>query len=196
MQIHNLKQGSQDWFSVRKGKFTASKAHTVSVGGKGLETLCLEKTAELLSSAMTESYTNEAIEHGKLMESEARSIYELEKDVEVKEVGFCEYSEFIGCSPDGLVGDDGLIEIKCPTDKVYTQYLIDREIKTEYFWQMQMQMLITCRSWCDYVVYNSNFEKSIIIERVFASEECFDKLKSGFAKGIETIKNNLEKING
>lgn len=194
MQIHNCQQGTEEWFACRLGKLTASVARTIATQGKGLETLCLEKATEILTGKPTETYKNDAMEQGNLLESEARSIYELETGTNVEQVGFVEENEFIGVSPDGLVGDDGLIEIKCPQDKTYTQYLLDGKIKPEYYSQMQMQMFITERLWCDYVVYNPNFKKSITIQRVYPDKEEIKRIADGLAKGVGIIKDIIGKI--
>ena len=194
MLIHNVEQGSEEWFACRLGKLTASVARTIATQGKGLETLCLEKATEILTGKPNESYKNEAMENGNLLESEARAIYELETGANVAQVGFVEENEYIGVSPDGLVGDDGLIEIKCPTNKTYTQYLLDNKIKPEYYSQMQMQMMITGRLWCDYVVYNPNFKKSIVIQRVYPDDAEIKKIADGLAKGVGIIKDIIGKI--
>lgn len=194
MKIYNCEQGTDEWYKCRLGKLTGSVAHTVYVQGKGLETLCLEKATEILTGIIPENYTNEAMQHGHEYETEARDIYELETGNKVVQVGFCEDNEYFGVSPDGLIGDDGLIEIKCPTDKTYTQYLIDMKIKPEYYAQMQAQMLVTKRGWCDYVVYNSHFEKPIIIQRVYADKEFMEKLGSGVVYGMRRIKEIVEQV--
>ena len=194
MLIHNVEQGTEEWFACRLGKLTASVAKTISTAGKGLETLCLEKATERLTGKPTETYKNDAMEQGNLLESEARAIYELETGATVEQVGFVEANEYVGVSPDGLVGDDGLIEIKCPTNKTYTQYLLDGKIKPEYYSQMQMQMTITGRAWCDYVVYNPNFKKSIVIQRVYPDDAEIKKIADGLAKGTEIIKNIIREI--
>jgi exodeoxyribonuclease (lambda-induced) len=198
-KIYNCEQKSEEWYKCRLGKLTASVAYTIATAGKGLDTLCLEKATEILTGIIPEGFTSEAMQHGNEYESEARNIYELETGNVVKQVGFVEDNEFVGVSPDGLIGDDGLIEIKCPTDKTYTQYLIDMIVKPEYYAQMQMQMLITKRCWCDYVVYNPHFEKSIIIQRVYPDKEYMEKIGSGLGLGmrkiqeiVKTAKANME----
>lgn len=198
--IKDIEQRSDEWFAVRLGKFTASDALTIANQGKGLETLALEKATEELSRKKSGSnYMNEAIQHGIETEDEARDIYELESGNTVEQVCFVIDNENVGCSPDGLIGEDGLVEIKCPTDKVYMQYLIDDVVKKEYYYQMQMQMLVTNRHWCDYVVYNYNFKKPIIIKRIKPDEEVMTKIAEGLMIGIEKknefMKKAMEKIN-
>ena len=196
MIIHNIEQRSDEWFTIKREKLGASHAQAIASQGKGLETYLIELMSEYYSIAPKENYTNEHIERGNELESQARAIYELETGNEVEEVGFVEIDEYVGCSPDGLVGEDGLIEIKCPSDKVYFQYLLDGKIDTGYTWQMQMQMLICERKWCDYVVYNPNFEKSIVITRVYKNEEDFEKLEKGFEIARARIKEINNKIKG
>jgi len=191
-KIHYMEQGTNEWFSVRLGKMTASNAQAIGAGGKGLNSYIYEVMAEYFSSAEKERFENEHTERGNLLEQDARDRYEQVQSVKVDTVGFIEYNEYSGCSPDGLVGEDGLVEIKCKSDVNYLHYLMDGIIDTKYVWQMQMQMLITGRTWCDYVVYNPNFEKDIIITRVIADTEKQEDLKKGLLKG-ELLINLIKK---
>lgn len=191
-----LEQGTEEWLEVRKGKITASHAQEIGNGKKGLETYIISLMAEKYSSGEREYFTNEHIERGNELEDQARSVYSFNKGVEVKQVGFVEYSELVGCSPDGLVGDDGMIEIKCPNDVNYFKYLLDGfdNIDTKYMWQMQMNLLITGRKWCDFIAYNPNFENSIVIERIVPNEEDFSDLIKGFEIGQQKIKEIEDKL--
>ena len=195
MKIYNdLEQGTEEWHTVRLGKFTASDAYAIASNGKGLETLCFEKVAEIKTGKTKESYTNGDIDRGKELESLARSSYEVETGIVATQVGFIEEDERVGCSPDGLVEDNGLVEIKCKSDSNYVKYLYDGKIDPAHEWQMQMQMLITGRKWVDYVVFNPNFEKTVSIVRVKRNEESIKALQAGIAKGKETVEKILAKI--
>ncbi len=188
MKIYkDINQGSPEWFEIRVGKVTASHAQAIGNNGKGLENYILEVVAEMFSSSEKEHYSNEHTERGNELEPIARSMYELQNDVEVEEIGFAEYNDFVGCSPDGLVGDDGMIEIKCPDDKTYFNLLMNEKIDNAYIWQCQMNMLILERKWCDLVFYNPNFEKSMKIFRLEPDKEMFSKLKEGFEKAEAEI---------
>jgi len=195
MIIHNIEQGTEEWQQVRRGKMTASHAQTIASNGKGLETYCREVVASLITG-ISKSVDTIDTQRGVELEPVARQEYENEKGVSVEQVGFIEYNEFVGVSPDGLVGSDGLIEIKCKNDNNYLAQLLDGEagIESKYIWQMQMQMLVSNRSWCDFVCYNPNFEKKLFIQRIYADERKFSKLLAGFESGEEIIKNILEKI--
>src|SRR5690349_12115357 len=128
MTIHNFDQGSPEWYSIRLGKFGSTDAQAVASNGKGLETLCYEKVAEIVTQKPRESYSNADMERGKLLESMARSAYEIQSGNLVEQVGYIEQSEYVGTSPDGLVGVDGMIEIKCPSDANFVKYLFEGRI--------------------------------------------------------------------
>lgn len=194
MKIYNNKQGTQEWLLARLGKLTASDAYTISVNGKGLETLCLKKVSEILTNKIDDGYKSEAMINGNNLEAEARNAYELETGETVNQVGFCELDYMTGASPDGFLGEDGLIEIKCKTDTVFVKDLLGSEIDTEHYYQMQMQMLVTGRKYCSYVVYNPNFKKSLIIKRLDRDEVAIEKIKAGIENGKAMIKTMMEKL--
>lgn len=195
MKIHTMEQGTEEWFKVRKLKMTASHGQAIATAGVGLETYITNLVSEYLSSDEKEKFSNEHTDRGNELEATARAIYELEREVNVNEVGFVEIDEYVGCSPDGLVNEDGGLEIKCPSDNVYFKQFIDDTIPVGYMWQVQMNLLLTGRQWWDLMFYNPNFEKNMIIYRISPNEKSFEKLKQGLEKGKELIKNYLEKYN-
>ena len=192
-----MEQGTPEWFAVRKNKMTASNAQEIGNAGAGLETCILGIMVELFSSATKkEHYTNNHIDRGKELEEHARALYELEHGVTVEQVGFIEYDEYSGCSPDGLVGEDELIEIKCHEDMKHLKLLLngEKEINTSYIWQMQMQMLVTNRKKCTYIAYNPNFQRSMVCFTVLRDEEKIEKLREGLRKGTELIVSITERM--
>lgn len=195
MQVHNMEQHSEEWYNIRLGKLTASNAKTIAVAGQGLETLCYELAAEILTKHRKEGYTNAAMEQGNALEDNARTLFELQTGYTVEQVGFVEEDEYCGCSPDGFIlNRTSGIEIKCPQDNTYAKYLYDGEIKPEYYAQMQMQMLLTGCSYWYYVVFNPNFDESIVIKKVEADKEFQTKLRLGIQKGELFIKTILQQI--
>ena len=197
MKIYNFEQRTDEWYAIRKGKMTASNAETIIANGKGLETYIYNLMAEYYSSAEKENYINADMQRGIDLEPEARLEFEFYTDLDVQEVGFIEYNDFIGVSPDGLIGNDGLIEIKCPNDNIYFKLLLSNNIKPEYIAQMQMQMYVTDRQYCYFVSYNPNFEKSLYIKKINRDEEMIEKLKKGLERGtqlIKEIKKNFRKV--
>jgi len=195
MKAYDFKQGTEEWFTARMGKLTASDAQSIQANGKGLKTLVYKKAAEILSGAREESYTNPDMERGNELEDLARSSYEMQTGNKVKQVGFCESDEHTGASPDGLIDDDGLVEIKCPRNYKYVEFLYTKKIDTGYAWQMQMQMLVTGRKWCDYAVFNKAFN-DIIIVRVERDEAKIDKIKTGLENGISQINEIIKQVKG
>lgn len=191
---NDLEQGTEEWLRVRLGKFTASDAQAISVNGKGLETLVFKKVGEIVTGKIKESFSNGDMERGKELEELARNAYELETGIVVLRVGFLEKSKRVGCSPDGLIGEDGMQEIKCKDDANYARYKFERKIDPEHYWQMQFQMLVSGRKWVDYVVFNPNFPTTIIIERVERNEADIEKLRLGLENGIEQVEKVLAKI--
>ena len=194
MKIYEIDQGTEEWMKLRLGKFTCSDAQAIATNGKGLETLAFTKVAERKTGLFADAYDNAAMQYGRETEELARSAYEIQTGNQVKKVGFIEVNEWVGGSPDGLLGEDGLIEIKCPTNRVFVEYLYYKKIDPKYFAQMQMQMFVARRKWVDYVVFNPNFARSIIVERVEYDPDYSDKLTFGLAVGMGKAKEILAKI--
>lgn len=182
MIIYRMDQRSDEWFEIRRGRMTGSNAQAIAANGKGLETYILSVLAGKYSKN-AEKYSNGDMERGVELEESARLVYQIETGSTVEEVGFIEMDEYAGVSPDGLVGEDGGIEIKCPSDNVYIKLLLDQKIDPKYFYQMQMFLLISGRKWIDYVAYNPNFDKALTVIRVFPEMGAQEKLIMGIEKG-------------
>ena len=197
MKIYNFEQRPDEWYAIRRGKMSASNAETIIANGKGLETYIYNLMAEYYSSAEKENYINADMQRGIDLEPEAKIEFQFYTGLDIKEVGCVELNEYILASPDGLIGDDGLIEIKCPNDSIYFKLLLSNNIKPEYIAQMQMQMYVTDRQYCYFVSYNPNFEKSLYIKKINRDEEMIEKLKKGLERGtqlIKEIKENFRKV--
>ena len=201
MEILELEQGSEEWLQARMGKATASNFSKI-VTTKGVESATLSKYAlelasELLLVKPEAGYKNDNMQRGNDLEPFARESYELEKFVEVKEVGFMSCGDY-GYSPDGLIGDDGLVEIKCPLATTHLQYLIDGKLPTAYFQQCQGGLMVSGRRYLDFISYHPNFQddKKLFIIRVERDEEFIKKLKAGIDKVIELRDQFITKIKG
>lgn len=198
MKIYtDIIQGSDEWHAIRKGKMTASHAQEIGNNGKGLDTYIYEVMAGQYSSGEVGFYTNKHMERGVELEGAARAMYELENDCTVQQVGFIEYNEYVGCSPDGLIGEDAGVEIKCHADVAHFKMILGGvdEIESKYRWQIQMNLLITGRKKWFYVAYNPNFEKSLLVFEILPDEEMHAKLLAGFALGeakIKAIKSQIQ----
>lgn len=206
MTIHNVTQGSFEWFALRqKYPLTASEAQAIGNCGTGLETLCWEKMSEIYSSGEKVKYINDDLKRGNEIEPLAREIYQLRTGRKVVEVGFVtdeSISNVGGASPDSLVDDDGLLEIKAFADVKHFKMIVDFKdtgtfkIESQYIWQMQQQMLFTGREWCDFLAYNPNFKDSLLVTRIYADKEKQSKIIEGLKKGeqiLNEIKSKIEK---
>ena len=154
-------QGSDEWKQLRLGKVTASRVADVIVKTKsGYSASRANYMAQLIAERLTgvpaESYTNAAMQHGVETEPEARAAYEFYKGATVEQVAFVPHPkiEQAGCSPDGLLGSDGLIEIKCPNTATHLETLLGKSVPGKYEAQIQFQLACTGRAYCDFVSYD------------------------------------------
>lgn len=195
MIYHNIEQNTDEWLNLRKGKFTASSFKDLFMGKttQGYQDAIYKVAFERLTDESPESYSNEWMQRGTELEPEARAWYEFEKDIKVNNGGFIEYNDWIGASPDGLIGDDGLIEIKCPKFSTMMDYLIKKELPKTYYYQVHGQMLVADRQWCDFIAYHPKLPRFILrIERNRdVDKEILDKLFEGIKK-VESIINKIK----
>lgn len=163
-----MEQGSPEWFAARLGKVTASRiadvmARTKSGYGAGRTGYMAELISERLSGTPYERFQNSAMQWGNEKEPEARVLYELLEDVAVDQVGFIDHPALAmtGASPDGHVGDAGMVEIKCPMTHTHIETLIHQMVDTKYVYQMQWQMACTGRQWCDFFSFDPRMPVSM-----------------------------------
>jgi putative phage-type endonuclease len=168
MIIIDVVQGSAEWMSERVGRPTASdfdKIITTKGEPSKQRTKYLYQLAgERIVGKREEGYKNGAMERGQQMEDEARQLYSLITGNELHTVGICypDKNKRYGCSPDGLVGDDIALEIKCPTLPVHVEYLLKGELPSEYFQQVQGQLLVTKRHHVDFMSYYPGMKPLIV----------------------------------
>jgi putative phage-type endonuclease len=163
-----MEQRTEEWFAARCGKVTASRvadiiAKTKTGPSASRENYLAQLVCERMTGKPAESYSNAAMQWGTEQEPFARAAYEAAKDVLVEEVGFVSHPtiENAGASPDGLVGEFGLVEIKAPQSSTHIQTLLDQKIPEKYIIQMQFQMACTKREWCDFVSFDPRMEKGL-----------------------------------
>lgn len=168
-------QGSPEWFAARLGKVTASKvadvvAKTKSGWGASRANYMAALIAERLTQTPADSFSNAAMQWGTEQEPLARVAYEFFTGRDVEQVGFVDHPSIpmTGASPDGLVGEDGLVEIKCPNTATHIDTLLDGKVPGKYVIQMQWQMACTGRQWCDFVSFDPRMpeEMRLWIQRV------------------------------
>jgi hypothetical protein len=157
-----VEQGTVEWLIARIGCVTASHIKDVlAKTKKGTEsaarqTYKMQVLTEIITGRATEHYVSEAMQFGLDNEPLARTSYEMERDVEVEKVGFVLHPEIkrSGASPDGLVGEFGLVEFKVPNTATHLEYLLAQTVPDEYKPQMMWQMACSGRKWCDFVSYD------------------------------------------
>ena len=199
--IETCEQGSAEWLTMRLGKVTASRVGDVLSKGRGsslsqkAKSYLVELIAETLTGKSKPFFENEAMRWGTETEPQARSMYEINNDfVTVKEVAFIELNDFIGVSPDGLVGDDGLLEIKCPTTTTQINRALSDDYSADYKAQIQMQLWVSGREWCDFVSFDPRLdcEASYLQQRVMRDEEYIKEMQDKVFAFVEK-KNELIK---
>jgi len=170
-----LVQGSPEWKLARCGSLGASRladavARIKSGYGASRDNLMAELLVERLTGVPSEGFVSTAMQWGTEKEPEARAAYEFRADVDVALVGIVPHPTIAGthASPDGLVGEDGLIEIKCPNTASHVETLLGDEIAGKYITQMQWQMACTGRKWTDFVSYDPRMPEamSLFVKRV------------------------------
>ena len=156
-----VQQGTPEWHQLRLGKVTASRvadilAKTKTGPSASRNNYLIELGFQRVTKTIEESYTNAAMEWGTQTEPQARVAYEVKTGNFVDQVPFVDHPTIagFGCSPDGLVGSDGLIEIKCPNSATHWSYIKANEPPNKYFIQMQAQMAVTGAKWCDFVSFD------------------------------------------
>lgn len=198
-----IEQGSQEWFESRLGKVTASKvADIVAKTKSGYSTSRANYMAQLVVERLTgvksETFTNSAMEWGTSTEPLARAAYELKKGVMVDETGLIDHPTIAmsGASPDGLVGDDGLIEIKCPNTATHIDTMLCGEADKRYICQMQWQLAVTGRQWNDFVSFDPRMPDNLqlFIKRVERDDELIKELEAEVVKFLAEVDEKVEKL--
>lgn len=202
--LNEIEQRSDEWFKIRLGKVTASRisdvmAKTKSGYSASRQNYMAQLICERLTETPTESYTNAAMQRGTELEPVAREIYILNQfDVTVNEVGFIPHPtiENAGASPDGLVNDDGLIEIKCPNTWTHIEFMQSLKPKREYILQMQWQMMCTGRRWCDFVSYDDRLPDNLSYKcvRINYDENLAQEIEAEVIKFLQELDDRIKQI--
>jgi len=180
-----MEQRTEEWFSARLGKVTASRVADVLAKIKSGESASrknykMELVVQRLTGKAGESFTNAAMEWGTEQEPFARMAYEAHTGTFVKEEGFVNHPtiEGFGCSPDGIVGE-GLIEIKCPNTANHIETVLENKAPSKYIPQMQCQMACTGAKWCDFVSFDPRVPEDLqlLVVRVERDQEYIDSME-------------------
>lgn len=201
MRVIKAEQRSPEWHQARIGVPSGSKFGDVMAKGSGatranyLAAIALEQ----VTGVREEVKVTFAMEQGVERESSARAAYELHTDELVQEIGFCLHDTLkCGVSPDGLVGTDGMTEYKCPQPKTHLEYmrLEANKCPSIYKWQVQGQLWIAEREWCDFVSFNPDFPEAsrLVIRRICRDEKAIKELETEIVRFLEEVEREVEFI--
>lgn len=200
----DLEQGSDAWKLARLGHVTASNIAEVMSKGKGTAEAVgrykykVKIVAERLTGAASESFTNASMQWGIEQEQFACIAYEAEKETFVDKTGFWLHPDiqWIGVSPDRLVGQEGLIEVKCPNTTTHLDYLFENKVPSEYYKQIQCQLWVTGRQWCDFVSYDPRLPKrnQLLIVRTERDESLIKEMEAETLKFLAEVETLIIKL--
>jgi len=191
-----MEQRTPEWYAARLGRVTASRvadvtAKTRSGYGASRANYMAELIVERLTGLPTERYQNESMIWGTNTEPLARAAYEVRQGALVDEVGFVPHPTIAaaGCSPDGLIGPDGMLEVKCPNTATHIEYFLDPASPSKYWSQMQWQMACTGRKWVDFVSFDPRMpdDMQYAVRRVNRDEETIAELEAEVVKFLNEM---------
>ena len=197
-------QGTDEWKALRLGKVTASRvadvvAKTKSGYSASRANYAAQIIAERLTGTVADSYSNAAMQHGTETEPEARSAYEFYQGVTVRQVAFVAHPSIdqAGCSPDGLIDADGLVEIKCPQTATHLETLLGQAVPGKYETQIQFQLACTGRKYCDFVSYDPRMPENmrLFIKRVARDDKRINELETEVAAFLLELAVKLSQLN-
>jgi putative phage-type endonuclease len=202
--VTEIIQGSAEWKQLRLGKVTASKvadviAKTKSGYSASRANYMAQLIAERLTGVPSETYTNAAMQHGVDTEPEARDAYSFYQGVTVEQIAFVSHPKIdqAGASPDGLVGTDGLVELKCPSTATHLETLLGQAVPSKYTAQMQFQMACTGRKYCDFVSYDPRMPEHMrmFVKRVQRDDKFINEIETEIAAFLLEMAVKLSELN-
>jgi hypothetical protein len=191
METIDCEQRSEEWYQARLGIVTASCFKHVLSKGAARKKYMEQLIEERISGEPTNSYANKAMQNGIAREADALVAYEKEVSLIVEKVGFLKINKDVGCSPDGLVGDTGGVEIKCPTAPMHGKYIAQNRLPSTHRAQVQGNLWVTGRLWWDFVSYYP--EKPLFIKRVYTDACYIEKLHAAVNVFIQEMLIEIKK---
>lgn len=202
-KFHKVLQGSEEWHELRRGRATSSNFDKIFANygkafGNPAHEYAQKKALERVTGTvdLANGFKNSYMDRGNELEPIARELYELETFYTVEDGGFFSLGEAYGDSPDGLVGSDGCIEIKCVIPNTHWKRIKSQDFDKSYKGQIQGHLLITGRKWCDFISYCPEFPKGkqLFIKRVHVDEDYRAKLKERLIQFEELVQEYVEMI--
>jgi putative phage-type endonuclease len=200
-----MEQGSDEWFAARLGKATASRISDVIAkprSGNGISASRANYEAQLVCERLTgeraEEFSNKQMDRGIELEPQARAAYEFQTDNEVKEVGFIDHPRILmtGASPDGLIADDGITQIKCRNQAKHMAYLLYGKLSKAENTQIQWEMACTGREWCDFVNFHPGFppEMQLFIKLVPRDAGLIKEMEREVQRFLDEVAGKVAKL--
>ena len=201
MEILTMEQGSPEWFAARCGLATSSKFSDVLAKGKGETRLTYIKklACERITGRGQDSYKSAWMQRGTELEPQARAMLELDKGFDVVQVGFIKLNDDVGCSTDGLIGDDAVLEIKCPKHTTHLDYLIDNNmLYADYKEQVQGELFVTGRKKVYLCSFHPDFPagKDLIVLEIERDDVFIKKLETEIFTFVHELKKLVKQIKG
>jgi len=209
MIVHTtLVQGSDEWLKIRLGKITGSMVHNIMSNGRGgkpsamTQSYMMQLIADKLTGKPPEQFKSKEMQWGNDYEDEARERYKFESGNDVTEIGFYELNDYVGYSPDGVISDDGLLEIKCPksttqVNRFFNSLVSGNNVADEYKPQIQFGLMVTSRKFCDFVSYDPRLPEKTgyLVNRVYRDEEYIQDMQARIIKFTEKMKGLVQLAN-
>lgn len=192
--FYDVEQNSEEWMQLRLGKFTASSFKQLFAAKSTLDyRKCINQVVyEILTGEQPESFSNQYMERGHELEPIAREIYSMKTFNDIDNGGFFELNKYVGCSPDGLIGDNGLIEIKCPSFNTMIEYLENKTLPNEYKYQVHGQLFVTGREYCDFMAFHPKLKPFIL--RIGRDEAMCAQIDLALKEAIKTVEFKLNNL--
>lgn len=203
MRIITSHQHTEEWFAARLGVPTASRFADIMPGAKGAykesrREYALELCLERLTGKPAQHFTNDAMYWGTANEDSARNAYAAHKLIAIAQTGFVMHDTIdVGCSPDGLISADGLLEIKCPYNSTkHLGYIVDGVVPKQYQWQVFGQIFVTGREFCDFASFDPRMPEStqLFVARAEMTDGIRESLADELQKFCEYVDEMMEKI--
>ncbi|MFV1538724.1 lambda exonuclease family protein [Phaeobacter sp. JH204B] len=195
-----IKQGGDEWHQMRLGKVTASRVNDAMMDKSkaGYQNYRAQLVCERLTGRATETFKSAAMDQGNETEPQARAMYAMTAGQMVQEVPFVDHPliGMAGASPDGLVGDFGLVEIKCPQPTEHIRVMTGGEIKKAYREQMQWQMACTGRDWCDFVSFCPDLPDNLALNivRIHANHKAIREMEDSVRAFLDDVDDMVRKL--
>jgi len=200
-----IEQGTPEWHQLRLGKVTASRvadilAKTKTGPSASRQNYLIELALQRTTGIIQESYSNSAMEWGTQTEPQARVAYEVNTNNFVDQVPFIDHPsiKWFGCSPDGLVSDRGLVEIKCPNSSTHWEYFKANKPPQKYVIQMQAQIAVTNRDWCDFVSFDPRMpdRSQLLVVRVNRDKAFIAEMETEIKKFLDEVEAEVNLMKG